>query len=130
MADHRVERARIRLSDDIGMDPNARIDTAEFCWIDPSGIDANSCGARPLPEFYAADFPGWREDDKWFPSQEGLNTVRKLLNYYKRILEKNVDPLGRQMAVIEEKIGLLDEVENVLAAAEEAGAHFCIAVSD
>lgn len=130
MANHRVERARIRLSDDIGIDPNARIDTVELCWIDPSGIDASTCGATPLPEFYVAEFPSWREGDKWFSPQEGLNTARKLLNYYKRILETNVDPLGREMALIEEKIGLLDEIANVLAAAEEAGAHFCIAVTD
>lgn len=128
--DYRVERARIRLSDDTGVDPNARIDTAELCWIDSSGIDANSCGATPLPEFYAADFRGWQEDGEWFPAQEGLQTVRKLLAHYRRILQENADPLGRKMSVIEEKVAILEEVAIVLTAAEEAGSHFCIAVSD
>jgi hypothetical protein len=67
MANFRVERARHRLFDAIdGVDLNANIDAEEFCWIDPTSIDANTCGVTPLSEFYAADFQGWREDDKCF----------------------------------------------------------------
>lgn len=125
-----MERARIRLSEHIGRDPNERIDTAELCWIDPSGIDANSCGVTPLSEFYAADFPDWREDDKWFSPDEGLTAVRKLLRHYERIVEIRNDPLGRAMDVIADNAALLREVAEVLIAAKDAGASFCISVSD
>ena len=130
MTDYRVERARLRLSDTIHRDPNVNIDTAELCWIDPSGIDANSSGLRPLSDFYAADYRGWQEEDKWFTAEEGLTTVRGLLKHYRRILDDGVDPIGREMSVIEGNVSVLEEVEEVLSAADDAGAYFCIAVSD
>jgi hypothetical protein len=132
MADNRIERARLRLSGDIGRDPNANIDATELCWVDATGIDSNSCGATPFRKFFAADFPHWKEDDKWFQAQEGLDAVRKLLAYYERIVHSKNDPLGREIAVVEEKISLLQEVANVLAAAAEAEADisFQIAVGE
>ncbi len=130
MSDFRIERARLRLSDDIGLDPNAKIDSTELCWVDASGVDANSCGVMPLREFFAADFPSWREDDKWFAAEDGLDTVSKLISHYERIVSSQSDPLGREMSVIERDLTLLREVAIVLAAAKSAGVQFCIAVSD
>ncbi|MCH5378298.1 MAG: hypothetical protein JJ992_30445, partial [Planctomycetes bacterium] len=110
--------------------PNADLDTEEFCWIDASCIDANSCGVTPISDFYAADYPDWREDDKWFPARNGLDTVNGLLEYHKRNVAARADPMGRNSAVIEEKIALLEELARVLNAADAEGAFFCIAVTD
>lgn len=131
MGNFSVERARLRLSDSIdGLDPNANIDAAELCWIDPTNIDANTCRVTPIAGFYADAFRGRQDDDKWFPAAEGLTTVRKLLAHYRRIIKDGADPLGRKLPVIEKKIAILAEVEAVLNVADQSGIYFCIAVSD
>jgi hypothetical protein len=131
MSDFRVEQARIRLSDEIeGLDPNANLDPGELCWIDPTKIDAQACGATPLQEFFAADYASFREDDKWFPASDGLATVNALLQRYERTVAAGVDELGRDMTLIQDKIAQLREVARVLSLAEERGLHFQLAVTD
>ena len=131
MSDYRVEKARIRLSESINdVDPNENIDSAELCWVDASGMDANSCGAQPLSDFYAAAYPDWQEDDKWFPPNDGIESVTKLLSHYQQIIDDQNDPLGREISVIQDKIDILENVLQVLTTAKESNAYFCFAVSE
>jgi hypothetical protein len=130
MSNYRVEKVRIRLSEEIkGLDPNSGIDTEELAWIDSTGIDANSSGARPLSDFYAADYPDWQEDDKWFPAQAGINSVRKLIKHYQRTIADGEDPMGRHLDVIKSKLSVLISVERILQIAANEEVYFCLAVS-
>lgn len=128
MSNHRVETVHIRLSEDVPeLDPNSGIDNTELAWVDSAGIDANSSGAQPLSDFYVADYPDWQEE-KWFPAVEGLQSVQKLIGYYRRIVANREDPMGRTLDVIESKLAVLSNVEQVLKIAADGDIYFCLAV--
>lgn len=131
MSDYRIEQLRIRLSSPIdGLDPNQGLDAEELCWIDPTGVDAQLCGAIPLSDFYIADLAQLRKEERWFSANEGLNSVDKLLRHYQRVLASGSDPLGREAGVIRDKVKQLESVRKVLSCATEHGAGFYFAVID
>ncbi|MBB01152.1 MAG: hypothetical protein CMJ47_00740 [Planctomyces sp.] len=130
MGNYSVQKVRIRLSDEIaGLDPISEIDNEELAWIDSTGFDANSSGAQPLSDFYAADYTDWQEDDKWFPAETGVNSVQKMIKHYQRIIADGEDPMGRQLDVIKSKLAVLTSVEKILKIAADDDVYFCLAVS-
>ena len=129
--DNRVERVFIRSSDDVpGVDPVKDIDSEEFCWIDPTNIDANTLGVKPLSEFWTAGFREFSEPERWYPASEGLETVTALLGHYRRIVAEGSDPLGRSTEVIAKEVGILEAVENVLTKAQSYDVHFCFVATE
>ena len=128
--DYRVERVLVRLAEPIdGFDPMKGIDPAKLCWH-ATDIDANSIGLTPLSEFYVADFSGYSEPESWQPASVGLQTVRGLLKQYRRVVADGVDPLMREMAVIQRKIDSLESVEAVLEEADLRGIDFCLVATN
>ena len=130
MSNYRVESVRIKLSEEIaGLDPNFGIDNEELAWLDSTGIDTNSSGAQPLSDFYAADYPDWKEDDKWFPADAGVTAVQQLIKHYQRIIADGEDPMGRKLDMIQSKLDLLTSIGRILKTAADQDVYFCLAVS-
>ncbi len=126
MANFRMERLFVRLDEPVpGLDHLKAIDPVAFS-MHYSNEHAESLGLEPLDAFTFAPF----ERPRWFPAEQGLHTVRGLLELYGRWRASGQNPYGISAEALDRRIVSMSSVATVLEAAAALGRRFHLQARD
>ena len=126
MANFRCERLFVMLDEPVsGLDHLKAVDPIEFAWH-LSDNDAEQLGLTPLDDFTFAAF----QRPRWQSAAKGLETVRGLIGLYRGWLVRGSNPYGYAEKVLATKIGVLEQVEAILVAADSHDRQFYLLAKD
>jgi hypothetical protein len=126
MANFRCERLFVMLDEPVpGVNHLKAVDPVEFASLG-SDDHAEQAGLTPLRTYTFAPF----ERPRWYPAEQGLQTVRGLIELYRGWLVQGRNPYGYADDVLTANLAVLGQVETGLAAACASGRCFYLAAKD
>lgn len=126
MANFRVERMFVMLDEPVrGLNHLRAVDPVELAMLG-SDSHADSLGLTPLSSFEFAPF----DRPRWFPANEGLKTVRGLIDLYEKWLSSGTNEYGYASDVLASWVATLRQLEDVLDQADTFDRRFYFAVKD
>jgi hypothetical protein len=129
MGNFRCERAFVMLDEPVpGLNHLKAVDPEVFAYLlsDEISFWLTEAGYTPLTAFLFAPF----DRPKWRPAGIGLESVRGAIELYQKWLEADANPLGWSRERMEKELVVLNQVAEVLDAADGRDRRFYFAAKD